>query len=411
MKPILLLLLLLAGSTPLALQAQTPPPAPVAQPASPAALDSWLGPIALYPDPLLAQVLDAATQPSDVVLADHYLANGGDPNQIDAQPWSLSVKALTHYPAVLQMMEDYLPWTQALGEAYQYHEREVMDEIQRLRMLAWELGNLESTPEENVIDEDGTLEILPTDSNVIYIPQYEPEVVYAQRVGPPCLSFGPPCPLGFWMDRDFDWHHHQCLVWDHRHQRPADWWSSRTPSVPATTPPAQHSHTSALADNPRTHPTHFVLWQMPQVRVVGRSAPVGRGAQHGELRPHQIEHLASAKPSSSSLVVLPNRGAVPASHSAKGASAIQVFSSGKPVHTEEVSGGHPSSVTVVGSAGAHGPQHLSQQGHASHEVASPSHETSSHVAPTHPTSSESHTTTSSAHVQTSGHSSSGPGRH
>ena len=75
-------------------QMPVPPPAPAVQLRSPAELDQMLGPIALYPDPLIAQILPAATLPTEIVLADRYVSGGGDPNLIDQQPWDPSIQAL-----------------------------------------------------------------------------------------------------------------------------------------------------------------------------------------------------------------------------------------------------------------------------------------------------------------------------
>ena len=120
-----------------------------------------LGPIALYPDPLIAQILPAATQPSEIAVVDRYLSIGGDPNVIDQQLWDPSVKALARYPTVLKWMDDNLAWTTALGQAFLAQQQDVMDSIQRLRAQAQALGNLQSTPQENVIADNGDIEILP----------------------------------------------------------------------------------------------------------------------------------------------------------------------------------------------------------------------------------------------------------
>src|SRR5580658_9282825 len=82
---------------------------------SDADLDTLLAPIALYPDPLLAQILPAATEPGDIVMAARYVAAGKDASKIDAQPWEESVKAVAHYPDVLKMMDAKLDWTTHLG--------------------------------------------------------------------------------------------------------------------------------------------------------------------------------------------------------------------------------------------------------------------------------------------------------
>ena len=80
-------------------QAAVPPPMPAYQPLPAAQLDQLLGPIALYPDPLIAEILPASTLPTQIVLADRYIAGGGDPNLIAQQPWDASVQAMARYPA------------------------------------------------------------------------------------------------------------------------------------------------------------------------------------------------------------------------------------------------------------------------------------------------------------------------
>src|ERR1035438_3898202 len=148
--------LVLAGTVPAArAQMGVPPPMAVYQPLSAAQLDQLLGPIALYPDPLIAQILPASTLPTEIVLADRYVTSGGDPNQIDQQPWDSSVQALARYPSVLQWMDENLDWTTELGQAFLNQQQDVMDAIQRLRWSAYNLGNLQSTPQHQVIVDGG----------------------------------------------------------------------------------------------------------------------------------------------------------------------------------------------------------------------------------------------------------------
>jgi hypothetical protein len=214
-------------------QVPAPPPAPEAQLFSSAQLDQLLGPIALYPDPLIAQILPAATLPSEIVLADRYLNGGGDPNLIDQQPWDPSVKALARYPTVLKWMDDSLAWTTALGQAFLTQQQDVMDSIQRLRARANALGNLPSTWQENVIADNGAIEILPADPDEIYVPEYQPDLVYFQQpFGGPFISFGAGFAVGAWLNHDFDWHNHRVIVWGQGQPRPADWWSRRPSARP-----------------------------------------------------------------------------------------------------------------------------------------------------------------------------------
>lgn len=216
-----------------------PPPAPEGQALSGPDLDQLLGPIALYPDPLLSELLPAASFPSQIVMADRYIQAGGDPNLVDQQPWDDSVKAMSRYPSVLKWMDDNLNWTTAVGQAFQNQQPDVMASIQRLRGQANALGNLQSTPQQNVVtDDDGTVEILPADPQEVYVPVYQPNVVFYQRpYGAPFITFGIGLPIGIWLNHDFDWHNHHVYVWDHDHPRPSDWWSRRPGERPRVPPP------------------------------------------------------------------------------------------------------------------------------------------------------------------------------
>jgi hypothetical protein len=239
-------------------QAQTPvpPPAPEGQLHASADLDQMLGPIALYPDPLIAQLLPAATLPSEIVQADRYVTGGGDSNLIDQQPWDPSVKALARYPTVLKWMDDNLAWTSVLGQAFLAQQQDVMDSIQRLRAQAQALGNLQSTPQENVVADAGSIEILPANPEVIYVPVYQPDMVYYQQpYGSPFISYGMGFSVGLWLNHDFDWHNHHLIVWGHNQPRPADWWSRR----PGERPRVEVAHATVWHPSSRPGPSALVM--------------------------------------------------------------------------------------------------------------------------------------------------------
>jgi hypothetical protein len=220
-------LLCVFTGTAISLHAQmaAPPPMPAYQSLSGAQLDQLLGPIALYPDPLIAQILPAATLPTQIVLADRYVSGGGDPNQIDQQPWDPSVQALARYPNVLKWMDDNLYWTTQLGQAFLYQQQDVMNSIQRLRTSAYNIGNLQSTPQQQVINDGGYIEIVPVGPQVIYVPVYQPDQVYYQTsYGSPFITFGIGYPIGVWLNCDFNWRNHNIIVWNHGYPRPANWW-------------------------------------------------------------------------------------------------------------------------------------------------------------------------------------------
>jgi len=271
---IAVLLCVLTG-TALSLRAQmaVPPPTPAYQPLAPAQLDQLLGPIALYPDPLIAQILPASTLPTQIVLADRYVSGGGDPNQIDQQPWDPSVQALARYPNVLKWMDDNLNWTTDLGQAFLNQQQDVMVSIQRLRTSAYNIGNLRSTPQQQVVNDGGYIEIVPAEPQVIYVPVYQPDQVYYQTCyGPPFISFGIGWPIGLWLNCDFDWGHHNIIVWGRDHPRPPNWWHEppRQRNTGHTTVWRRDNHPGAVAVN-RGDRGYGVPRNQPVVAAVGRS--------------------------------------------------------------------------------------------------------------------------------------------
>jgi len=172
-------------------------------------LDNLLGPIALYPDALLAQVLVAATFPDQVEEAARYMRANGT-SGIDDQSWDVSVKAVAHYASALNMMADKSDWTTTLGTAYANQSSEVMASIQRLRSMAAQQGNLESTSQQQVITTGNSYVITPTQSRVIYVPVYDPVVIYTRPVFRTNFmsrfwSFGVGFPIGGWLSYDCDW--------------------------------------------------------------------------------------------------------------------------------------------------------------------------------------------------------------
>ena len=301
---ILTVALLVSLSTGIIARAQipAPPPAPESQLRASADLDQMLGPIALYPDPLIAQLLPAATLPSEIVVADRYVNGGGDPNLIDQQPWDPSVKALARYPTVLKWMDDNLAWTTALGQAFLAQQQDVMDSIQRLRAQAQALGNLQSTPQENVVADAGSIEILPANPQMIYVPVYQPDAVYFQRpYGSPFISFGMGFEVGAWLNYDFDWRNHHLIAWGHGQPRPADWWSRR----PGERPRVELARATVWQPGNRPGLAARGLdrgYSSPQVHSV---APVVRGQTFRQSAPVVVQRAAAAprsRPASGALI-------------------------------------------------------------------------------------------------------------
>ncbi len=199
-------LLAQTGPAPVPTGEQAPPAAPLL---SPDQLDTLLAPIALYPDPLLAQIMPAATMPTEVVMAYRYVKSGKSPDQIDAQQWDESVKALARYPDVLKMMDKDLDWTTALGDAFVAQPNDVFNSVQRLRAKAESFGNLKSTPQQVVSTDQNIIQIMPADPQVIYVPQYQPQVVYVQAPPDPLvplITFGAGLALGIWIHNSVNWY-------------------------------------------------------------------------------------------------------------------------------------------------------------------------------------------------------------
>ena len=259
------------GAAPL-VQAQVPTPMPVYKPQTAAQLDQLLGPIALYPAPLIAQILPASTVPTQIVLADRYVTSGGDPNQIDQQPWDPSVQALARYPSVLKWMDDNLNWTTELGQTFLNQQPDVMSSIQRLRASANNLGNLQSTPQQQVVNDGGNSEIVPADPQVIYVPVYQSDVVYYQSAfGSPFITFGMGFAIGGWLDCDFDWGHRNIIYWGHDHPRPSNWWHE---------PPRQRNYNQTTIWRSYNHPSvagvYHGDWGYGANHDRPLTAPVGR---------------------------------------------------------------------------------------------------------------------------------------
>lgn len=275
-------------------QASVEPPVPVVvappAPAEKGSLDELVAPIALYPDALVALILPAATTSSDVVLAARYLAGGGDREKVAEQPWEDSVKALAHYPDVVKWMDENLAWTQQLGAAYLDEPAEVMAAIQRDRARAKASGVLTDTPQQQVVVVEGNLRIIPAQPEVIYIPRYDPQIVYVERpvyYSPdPWLTFGVGFGVGSWLAYDCDWRARTIWIDHHRHQRwrdhRHDWRHPRFPNRPVHS--AYHPGWQRWKPSPDRHIEHR-RHRDRHDRFVGRQSPAVRTPDSNRARP------------------------------------------------------------------------------------------------------------------------------
>ncbi len=170
----------------------------------PAELEQLVAPIALFSDPLLAEVLMASTYPLEIVQAERW-ANAhkdlkGDELKaaVAKQPWDASIKSLVAAPSALEMMSTKLDWTQKLGDAVIAQQADVMDAIQRLRAKAEANNKLTSTPQQTVtITQDESkrvIAIAPTQPDTMYVPYYDPAVVYGDWPYPDYPPYYWPAP-------------------------------------------------------------------------------------------------------------------------------------------------------------------------------------------------------------------------
>ena len=223
---------------------EVPPPPAVAQPVTPALqpvpqaappvtaptfttaqIDQWIAPVALYPDALLSQVLMAATYPANVVQAAQWSQDNprlqGDAaiQAVINQPWDPSVRSLVAFPSLMALMGENPQWVQNLGDAFLAQPEDVMDAVQKLRALAQQAGALTSTPQQKVTTVPAkssaeaqpapassgsttvvstpaptVIKIEPADPEVIYVPSYNPTVVYGSWPTPayPPVYLSPP---------------------------------------------------------------------------------------------------------------------------------------------------------------------------------------------------------------------------
>jgi hypothetical protein len=201
----LALIAMLAGPA-LAQPDQSGPPPQGPPYFSPDQLDQMLAPIALYPDPLLAQVLPACAYPEEIDQAAHFVQAYG-PAQVDQQPWDGVVRAVAHYPQVISMLDQNLDWTAGVGQAFAYQMSDVTMSIQRLRLTASNAGNLVNGPQELVQVQDNFITITPANPSLIYVPSYDP--AYAYSANPygyerPAVSFSVGIG-GAWLNFGVDW--------------------------------------------------------------------------------------------------------------------------------------------------------------------------------------------------------------
>ncbi len=239
-------------------------------------LDKLLGPIALYPDALIALILPASTTPADIVVAARSLGSNTSAHALAAQPWDDSVKGLTHYPDLLRWLDQNLTWTQAVGEAFVAQPADVMNAVQRLRQQARAAGTLVDTPQQQVVTQDEAVLIVPAQRDTIYVPVYDPAVVYVSqptRIHYQHVYFHSGYRTGPWLCYSPNWrhgsvhvihhhHYHRSPHYIHHYSHPPTTghvWSPRPirPRYPTQvdhTPPPRFNRPPHLAEHPGHNP-------------------------------------------------------------------------------------------------------------------------------------------------------------
>jgi Protein of unknown function (DUF3300) len=151
-------------------------------------LQQLVAPIALYPDALVAQILAASTYPAEIVEADRWVQSHSNlkgeelAKEVDKHSWDPSVKALAQFPSVLENMDKNLSWTSSLGDAYANQQQNVTDAVQTLRQQAHKSGHLDSNEQEKVTTQGNTIVIEPANPEVVYVPAYDPWLVYGEPI-------------------------------------------------------------------------------------------------------------------------------------------------------------------------------------------------------------------------------------
>lgn len=302
---------LLFSSLPALAQTADEPAVAQAPVLGPAELDPLLAPVALYPDTLLMQVLAAATYPLEVVEAERFLrANSRLKGEAltraaASRNWDPSVVALLQFPSVLAMMSEKLDWTQQLGDAFLGQQADVMDTVQALRQRAAAAGNLADSAQQRVVTQESVIVIEPAQPQVVYVPYYDPTIVYGSwwHPRPPWVWVPPPyyrppnmgdviaagifwgfavaITNSIWNDYRPDWREHHVYIHHDIHVGPA-----RPQPLPATFWRHDATHRKGVAYRHPAVRDKFVAVNRPAPRPPGPDTRPGRGDDANlQLRP------------------------------------------------------------------------------------------------------------------------------
>ncbi len=162
-------------------------------------LEELVGPVALYPDDLLAIVLPASTYPLEIVQAARFLEALEDDSKLEPdEEWDESIVALLNYPDVVRMLDEDIDWTWRLGEAVISQQNDVIAAVESFRDRAYAAGNLKSDEHQKVSYDEGIIEIVPVSEEIIYVPYYEPTEVIVQQSRPVYYYYPDPYPIYYY---------------------------------------------------------------------------------------------------------------------------------------------------------------------------------------------------------------------
>ena len=282
-------------------------------------LDALLAPIALYPDPLLTQILMACTYPVEIVEASRWLGQGNNAQlhgdalteALQSQNWDPSVKSLVPFPQVLSMLNNDLSWTQQVGYAFATQQADVMNSIQRLRAQAQQAGTLQSTAQQTVTSDQGAIVIQPANPQVVYVPVFNPSVVYGAWPYPALPPVYFPPPPGYVAANAFV----SGLAFAAGVAVVGSLWGWARPVWGGGTVNVNVNHWNSINVN-RTA-IHSNVWRPPPPGVGGRplrppGGPVGTPARLNGLPPNAIGRSSVQVPSSLVSRPPPGNGVPPA---------------------------------------------------------------------------------------------------
>lgn len=188
-------------------------------------LEDLVGPVALYPDDLIAIILPAAAYPQQIIDAGLFLEALENDASLKPDPdWDDSVVALLNYPEVIELLNEDIDWTWRLGEAVIAQQEDVVAAIESFRDRAYNAGNLKSDEYQTVTRNSGHIEITPVQEDVIYVPYYEPErvVVYQPR---PVYYYYPRSYPVYYYPYSSAYHFHSGYFWGVTTAFSIGWWS------------------------------------------------------------------------------------------------------------------------------------------------------------------------------------------